>query len=117
MKKISTRIILTVLICSISMALLVGTVSMFKSLSIVERDARQKILETTKIHGGEIDNDLIKYESIVDSLHYLVESTIEMDKMRQEDYLVNYSNYILKPIAEKLTTTNLDSAGIYVAID
>lgn len=117
MKKISTRIILTVLLCSISMAVLVGTVSMFKSLAIVERDARQNLLETTRIYGAEIDEDLIKYEVIGNNLNYLVDSTIEIDKLREEAYLENYSNYILKPMVEKLAAETEGSAGVYVAID
>ena len=117
MKKISTRILLTVLICSISMASLVGIVSIFKSLSIIERDARENLLDTTRVYGEEIDKELVVYEVIGNNLHNLIETTIETSSLREEGYLENYSNYIIKPMVEKLAATTERSAGLYIAID
>lgn len=117
MKKISTRIVVTVLVCSISMSLIVGVVSIFKSLGIIQRDAKENLLDSARVYGENLDNELIIYETIGENLHYLLKSTLETNKLREEGYLENYSLYMIKPMMEKLAKETENSAGVYIAID
>ncbi len=49
MRKISTRIVITVLICSMVMSIIVGATSIIRSRSVIERSKRKFAYDPTSI--------------------------------------------------------------------
>lgn len=117
MKKISTRIVVTVLMCSIAMSLVVGVTSVFKSVSVIQEEARKNLVGTAQIYAEEFNKDLILYEGTLNSLHQLVSGTIDTNRLNEEGYLANYSDTILRPVVRGTSRTTKKCAGIYIAID
>ncbi|MCF6459834.1 methyl-accepting chemotaxis protein [Clostridium sp. Cult3] len=117
MKKISTRIIIIVLICSISMAGIVGATSMYRSMKVIEHEAKENLVEKAQVYGGNIDNRLVIYESTNNSIYQLVDAIIDVNKLGEEDYLEYYIDNILDPTIRRTITEVEDCIGISVAFD
>lgn len=62
MKKMSTRIIITVLICSIFMSLVVGATSMLRSIDIISKESRKNLHNTEQIYADAFNQQLVIYE-------------------------------------------------------
>lgn len=117
MKKISTRIILIVLVCSISMSLLVGITSMFNSIRVIKKESKEKLLNTAKIYSGRFNEDLVLFEGILNNIDKIVSGTVNMSRLKENGYLNNYSETVLKPIVKEITKETRKCAGIYIALD
>ena len=117
MKKIGTRIILIVLICSISMSLLVGITSMIRSMSVIEKESKASLLATVEVHTEKFDQDLILYENAVKILYYIVDENIQLDKLNEAGYISNFSNSNLVPIVKRMAEDMEKCSGVYAIID
>ncbi|WP_406243515.1 methyl-accepting chemotaxis protein [Tissierella carlieri] len=117
MKKISTRIILTVLSCAIAMSLVVGGTSIFRSIRVIEENAKENLLSTAQIYSGCFNEDLVLYEGTHNDLYQVLKGTIDMSRLDEEGYLVNYSDTILSLMVRGITQETRKCAGIYIAID
>ncbi len=117
MKKINTRIILTVLVCSIVTSVVVGVTSMLRSISVIEDEAKDSLFATGETYAKEFNEDLVVYESIVSNMYQIVEGTIDTTKLYEEGYLLEYSNTILSPIIQRMAQKTRKSAGLYIVFD
>lgn len=117
MKKISTRIILTVLLCSISMSLVVGAYSIVRSLNVIEKEAKNNLIARTKAYAEEVNEDLLVYETIVANMFKMVEGTIDTSRLYEEGYLSEYSNSILSPVVQGMAQETRKNAGLYIVFD
>ncbi|WP_074349789.1 methyl-accepting chemotaxis protein [Proteiniborus sp. DW1] len=117
MKKISTRIILTVLLCSIVMSLMVGASSIIRSMNVIEEEARNNLIATTQTYAKEINEDLAVYEEIVLNMQKIVEGTINASRLYEEGYLSEYTNSILSPIVQAMAQDTRKNAGLYIVFD
>lgn len=117
MKKISTRIVLTVLICSILMSLVVGVTSIFKSMDVIEKEAKENLFEKSQVYTGQFNEDLVYYETIISNIYEMVEGTIDSKRLYEEGYFENYTNNILNPIIKGITMETRKCAGLYVVFD
>ncbi|WP_352420161.1 methyl-accepting chemotaxis protein [Proteiniborus sp.] len=117
MKKISTRIILTVLACSIAMSLVVGVTSIFRSMNVIEEEAKDGLLAMGQAYSKEFNEDLAVYEAVVSNMYQIVEGTIDVTRIYEEGYLEEYSDTILSPIIQRMTKETTKSAGLYIVFD
>lgn len=117
MKKISTRIILTVLICSMVMSVLVGATSMVRSKAAIEKEAKENLLAVGKIYTGSFNEDLVHYETIISNIYQVVEGTIETTRLYEDGYFGDYTRTILNPIVQRITLETRKCAGLYVVFD
>ena len=76
MKKISTKIIAVVLICSMAMAVIVGITSVSRSKKAIEMEARNSLLAIGDSYAKEFNKDLAVFESVVSNMYQIVEGTI-----------------------------------------
>lgn len=117
MRKISTRIVLTVLICSIAMATIVGATSMIRSMDAIEKEAKENLFGKGQISTGDLNQKLVAYESTISTLYQLIDGTINTKKLKEENYLSNYSQTILDPVVGKIAEETEDCIGAYIAFD
>lgn len=117
MRKIGTRIVLIVLICSIGMSLVVGVTSMIRSKDVIEKEAKNGLLAAASTHTEKLNQDLMVFESIAESVYYQASETIDTSKMKEVDYLSTYTDQNLRPIIERLAVEIDKLAGVYLAID
>lgn len=117
MKKISTKIIAVVLICSMAMAVIVGITSVSRSKKAIEMEARNSLLAIGDSYAKEFNKDLAIFESVVSNMYQIVEGTIDTTRLYEEGYLEEYSNKILNPIIQNMTKELEKSAGLYIVFD
>lgn len=117
MRKISIRIVLTVLICSIAMSLVVGATSMVRSMKAIEKEAKENLLEKGQVFAGKINEILAIYETTTLNLYNMVDNSVDVTKMEEEDYLANYSAINLNSMIESITNETRNCMGIYIAFD
>lgn len=114
MKKISTRIILTVLLCSIVMSVVVGVSSIIRSGDVIENAAKDNLIAMTEVYAAGIDEDLMVYETIVSNMYKIVEGTIDSSRLNEEGYLQEYSSSIISPIIQGMAKETIKNAGLYI---
>ena len=117
MKKISTKIILIVLICSISMATIVGVTSISRSMRVIQAGAKENLLDKAEIYSESINNELIIYEAVNKSISQLADAIINVSNLGEEGYLENYIDNVLDPMIRRSVNDLKDCAGISVAFD
>ena len=117
MKKISTRIILLVLACSIPMAAIVGATSMHRSMKSIEASARENLLEKVEVHSGNISNKLIIYENTNNGIAQLLKAIIKIANLGEEGYLQGHIDNTLDPTIRRIIQEREDCVGMYVAFD
>jgi len=117
MKKINTRIIITVLICSIATSMIVGISSIIRSSDGIEKEARNSLIATTQVYAEGINEDLEVYETIVSNMFKIVEGTIDTSRLYEEGYVQEYSNGIISPIVQGMAKETIKNAGLYIVFD
>ncbi|WP_333657109.1 methyl-accepting chemotaxis protein [Tissierella praeacuta] len=117
MKKISTRIVLTVLICSIVMSLLVGITSIFRSKHVIEEEVKSAINYRTQLYARDYNESLDFYETVGEAIYQNIDATIDTKRLYEEGYLSNYSDNFLDPMISRMTKDAKDSLGIFIAFD
>lgn len=117
MKKISTRIILTVLLCSVAMSVIVGVSSILRSTNVIEEEARNNLIATTQVYAENINEDFAVYETIVSNMYKIVEGTIDTSRLNEKGYLEEYSNTIISPIIQGMAQETPKNAGLYIVFD
>lgn len=99
------------------MAGIVGATSMYRSMKVIEHEAKENLVEKAQVYGGNIDNRLVIYESTNNSIYQLVDAIIDVNKLGEEDYLEYYIDNILDPTIRRTITEVEDCIGISVAFD
>ena len=117
MKKISTRIVLTVLICSIAMSVLVGVTSIVRSIAVIEKESKANLLATGQIYAEKFNEDLAIYETILSSIYQMIDATIDTTKLNDQRYLATYTKTHLTATIRSMAKETRKCAGIYVAFD
>jgi methyl-accepting chemotaxis protein len=117
MKKIGTRIIATVLFCSIAMASIVGFISILRSRNVIEKIAKESLLKEGQVHSESFNNELIIYETINTNIFQLIDGVIEVGRLEEEGYLTSYVDNILDPMVSRIIKETKDCIGISIAFD
>jgi len=117
MKKISTKIILVVLICSAVMSVVVGVTSIIRSTNVIGNEAKNNLLATVQNYTKEFNKDLAIYETVVSNMYQIVEGTIDTTRLYEEGYLENYIETVLSPILQRIAKETRKSAGVSINFD
>lgn len=117
MRRISTRIILTVLISSISMSLLVGGLTALRTVSVIQRDSKDNLLEMARVYGKTFDEGIVSYQSTASTIYDIVDGTLDKSRLYEPDYIREYSETVLSPILQRTILKLEKSAGIFVIFD
>lgn len=94
MRKISSKIILSIAACVIITAIVIGTTSIFTAKSQVIPEAEGRMEAISKQYANEIDNTYVKFESIVEGMEQYILNTFEAGKTYEEQYIIDYMQNI-----------------------
>ena len=115
-RKIGTKIVLAILICSIAMALVVGGIIIEKSVSVIKKEAGDKLLLMAESHTNHFDQLLKTVEVSVNNLAFTVGAGLDINKFKSDStYITNYLERIDSIVKEFAENTN-GSKGIYIQI-
>lgn len=116
MKKISTRIVLTVLSCAIAMSLVVGVTSIIRSMDVIEKEVKSSLDYSTQLYMKDYNSNLAFYETTA-AIYQNIDATIDAKRLYDEGYLSNYTDTSLGPIVKRMTKDAKESLGIFIAFD
>lgn len=117
MRKISTKIVLTVLICSMLMSIVVGTTSIIRSANVIEKEAKAGLFDKVQVYANNYNKDISLYETTISNIYQIIDATIDITRLYEEGYIANYSNTILNPIIGGITKEIKKTLGIFIAFD
>jgi len=81
MKRIGTRIILTVLISTITMSLLVGGLTTIRVVNVIQREAKENLLQMARIYGKTFDEGISSYEATASTIYDIIAGTIDRSRL------------------------------------
>jgi len=95
-KKISTKIVLAIILSALVVIVAVGFVSLSKSKAILREEAETNLLNIVSINGLEIDESIRKVELLGAALENLILETIDLPKVsRDNDAMQAYEDEVL----------------------
>lgn len=114
-KRISTRIILVILICTVVTSMTIGIISITKGKAAIKEEAKANLEHMSEAYANKFSRDFRKVEMISDSLEYLITSQFDINDIKgNPTYLDDFKMKIapvVKEIAQKSSSAN--SAYIY----
>ena len=114
--KISTKIVIAIVSCSILVSAIVGITSIVKSTSIIKQEAKEKLLNIASSRGNEYTIQTTKVENTVKELSGLVLGTIEISKVKDPSYINIYEKQ-LSSLMKSLGDSNNGLVGLYINFD
>lgn len=116
MKKLSTKIVTSIVICSILISSIVGIISMIRASSVIKNEAKEKLLNIASSRGNEYSIQTSKAENIVNDLCGIVLGSIEISKAKDDNYINKYQKE-LGNIIKNIGCSNKEIVGLYVNFD
>ncbi|WP_026889618.1 methyl-accepting chemotaxis protein [Clostridium beijerinckii] len=99
MKKISTKIIITIISCCIVLSSVLGVISITVGKKFINNDAMDKLLYMSQSIGGNLDKKFELPENKVDSLYYNVMSTFDIQQLKADpQYMEKYRGVLASTI-------------------
>ena len=117
MKKMSTRIMLVVLFCSVGLAAVIGGTSILRSKNAIEYEAKEALLYETRFNAKEFNEDLLRYETTVSNIYQILEGTLDTTRLKEARYLAEYSQTLLTPVVSLINKNTPKSSGTYITFD
>lgn len=114
--KISTKIVIAIVSCSILVSAIVGITSIIKSTSIIKQETTERLLNIASSRGNEYTIHTTKVENTVKELSGLVLGTIDLSKAKDQKYMNIYGK-TLSTLMKSLGNSNTSLVGMYMTFD
>lgn len=111
--KIGTKIIITIVVCCILIATIVGTTCIVKSIGVIKDEAKGKIMNIASSKGNEYSIQTLKIENSLTELSNIISNSIDITKINDADYVSTYENG-LTSIIQSLGSSNNGIIGLYI---
>lgn len=117
MKKIKSKIIVAILICSILISAIIGVVSLIIGENVTESESNDKLVFMAESNALKLNRKFEGAEYTIDALTSDVLSTIDLDKIKKDNnYLVNYSESLYQ-IVKGTLNRNSDYIRIHINLN
>lgn len=117
MIKISSKIMVTIVLCSVFTLILVGGFSLYQGSKYIKEQAKEKLTFMGMSYANEFSQTIKETESYVDSLYTAILSSFDIEKYRKDaDYIAQYQDQ-LDEIIKLFSTNDNNALGIYVTFD
>lgn len=115
MKKISTKIITSIVICCLVTTLVIGGISILKSGGVIKNEAEGKLLQMAQSLANKFDGTLLQVESSVNVIESTVEN-VDLNNLKNKEYLKKYEEN-LQPIIKDVIGKLHGVMGAYVIFE
>ncbi|AZR74399.1 hypothetical protein BBF96_13990 [Anoxybacter fermentans] len=116
MKKISSKIILAIVVCSAIIALLVGSISIIKSSDVIQQEAYKKLLLMAENTANLFSQSVVQYECVVRSISITVSNSLKVDHLKNDEIL-KHSLSVLDPIIKDFGKNTAGAIGVYFVLN
>lgn len=99
MKKISTKIIMTIIICCITLSSILGAISIIVGKTLINKEAMDKLSYMSQSTGGDLNKKLEIPQNKVEYLSYDVINTFDIQQLKSDpQYLERYKDSLASDI-------------------
>jgi methyl-accepting chemotaxis protein len=115
MKKISSKIIIAIVLCSSILTLSVGLISMYRSSQLLKNGAKSDLLLQAKVSSSSLNQTALMVENAVNNMSTAISATSDTSKMHDEKYIEQYQTtieHIIKKFGED--TSGAEGAYFYI---
>lgn len=117
MKRLSSRVILSILLVTVLTALIVVSVTYTLATNAIKIESKEKMESYAKRYVVEINDELENIQTITDDIKTIIEDTIDMEKFTDSvDYMEDYKDKIGEIIKLLAQNTSI-SKSAYVFFD
>ena len=116
MKKISSKIIIAIVLCSSILTLSVGLISMYRSSQLLKNEAKSDLLLQAKVSSSSLNQTALMVENAVNNMSTAISATSDTSKMHDEKYIEQYQTTI-EHIIKKFGEDTIGAEGAYFYIN
>jgi len=99
MKKISTKIIITIILCCITLSSILGAISITVGKTFINKEAMDKLVYMSQSIGGDLNKKFELPENKVDYLSYNVINTFDVQQLKSDpQYIEKYKDSLSSTI-------------------
>lgn len=113
MKKISTKIILSIAVCVILTAVMIGTISVYSAKNQLLPEAEGRMQALSKEYANEIDITYIKYQNILEGMYQYIYNTFNGKRAYDPEYVSEYMTDIRFYMLNLAKQMDMDSIYAY----
>ncbi|MCB2312862.1 methyl-accepting chemotaxis protein [Clostridium tagluense] len=107
MKKISTKIIIAIVLCCISISTIIGGISLIKGSSIIHKEACDKLVLMAESNANKLSKHLSIAENDLSYLDYEVTQNFDLNKVKKNPkYLNEYKNSLMPTLKNFLESND-----------
>lgn len=111
--KISTRIMISIVLCSFLTVLVVGSISIFKSSQIIKSEVEGELVNLASSRANEYSVETSKAENTVKELSLIINQNIDLSQVKNNTYMLDYENKV-KSILGGMGSNNKLIVGLYM---
>lgn len=113
MKKLSYRIILSVLLLIIFACSVIAYISINQASNNIEDEATERMKKEAAMYANDFSLQLNTVESKVNTLASVIEETIKLNNLSDENYIISYKDQIA-PLIKNIAESSEGINGVYV---
>lgn len=99
MKKISTKIIMTIIICCITLSSILGAISIIVGKTLINKEAMDKLSYMSQSTGGDLNKKLEIPQNKVEYLSYDIINTFDIQQLKSDpQYIERYKDSLASDI-------------------
>lgn len=104
MKKISTKITVGIIACSLIISILIGSISLFQSSKYIKKEADDKLIYMSEDYANKLNLTLNTVEDTANTLSSSIKATIDLDKLKNDsEYMEYYLDKVLAPSIKNIS--------------
>lgn len=113
MKKISTKIILSIILCTFIVSILIGGISFFSSKKLSEQDINYKMDSLVEAKAENLNGTYISMKSITEDLEAVSSSYMDFNQLsKDKNYIEQYEKQ-LDGVIKNITTSKENGIANY----
>lgn len=113
MKKLSTKIVLAVVICFLLIISAITWFTLDQTQAITRKDAEKELVATVQVHGKDVEKAINNVENIGKTLESIILTTLDMEKAKNDpEYMNTYEDSIKGIFANAAKDVGAQSAWI-----
>ena len=115
-KRIRTKIMISILGCAITTAIIIGGISIKSSTTEIKEEATEKLEYIVEGHANELDGKLEVLENTARNLAISAQAECDFDRINDDNYLDEYIKDI-DPIINKYVQSIKGATGIFLELN
>lgn len=117
LKRVSAKIALAIIACSVAIAVTIGSFNLTKSSSYLNSEVSEKLLYMAGSYADYLSSQMKEVESAADTLTAVIAATVDLAKIQKNPNYAQSYQEMMDPVVEEIAKTVEGIQGAYFIID